>query len=157
MLVETPCPGESHFNAAELNLWLTINLKEPKHSGKASEAWRRRRKTALARFVCESTVWARVAQHLSASIRFPRKNSLISNGLIPCSWFGLHMFSLMTFHSYSIEQRQDFRGWFSFETQKDFKNSENIWVIIWCRVLQTIAANNKCSISPSTFHTRNFK
>lgn len=35
------------------------------------------------------------------------KNSLISNGLISCSQYGLRMFSLMTFQSYGVEQRQD--------------------------------------------------
>lgn len=80
----------------------------------AGEAWRRRQKQLLPDS-SPSRQSGPVARRLSASIRFPLKNSLISNGLILCSQYGLRMFSLMAFQSYAIEQKQDYKMSFSFQ------------------------------------------
>lgn len=83
----------------------------------ASEAWQCWQKQLLPDS-SPSRQSGPVAQRLSASIRFPLKNSLISNGLILCSQYGLRMFSLMTFQSYAIEQKQDYKTSFSLKKKK---------------------------------------
>lgn len=69
---ESPLSWQSCYNTAELKLWLTINLKEQKHCSMAGEAWQRWQKQ-LSPDSSLSRQSGPVAQHLSASIRFPPK------------------------------------------------------------------------------------
>lgn len=99
--------GRPGCNTAEFNLWLTINLREPKHCSVTSRAWRRLAKTAPRPSPDSSPSKLAPAVYLPlyASAPSPQKNPLISNGLILCSQYGLRMFSLMTFQSYAMERR----------------------------------------------------
>lgn len=115
---ESSCPGCPVSTLAGLNLWLTINLREPKTLQRvASRAWQRWRKQLSPRFVSQPTVWP-CRRALICLHTLPPKNSLISNGLILCSQYGLHMFSLIAFQSYSIEQGQDYKMSFSSKKKK---------------------------------------
>lgn len=102
-----PLSWPSCLNTAELNLWLTINLKEPKHSSVAIGAWQRRRKNSSRPIRLPAVSLAPSPSVYLPPYASPPKNSLISNGLILCFHYGLCMFSLMAFSIvfYRAEER----------------------------------------------------
>lgn len=87
-------PGRSVSGTAELNLWLTINQKQPKQ-------WRRGQRSVTAGKKKNSPDSSPGQQSGPAFISLRAlslpKNSLISNGLIRRFQYGPRMFSLMAF------------------------------------------------------------
>lgn len=138
MSVKAPCPGRPVSPQPKLNLWLTINLKEPKHSSVAGGAWRRwrRKKKNTDRpcrpaFICLHTL--------------PPKNSLISNGLILCFQYGLCKSSLMTFSIlfYRAEARLKKKKSFSLKKKKRIRLEIENGRDPSCSYLMVSAADNR--------------